>query len=58
MVAMPLYFDINTKTVVDYPENVAEHPVLGRSLVPYVEPEDEAKPAPAVVVAATPSKKD
>jgi hypothetical protein len=31
---MPLYRDTNTQTITEYPVEIGEHPVLGRSLVP------------------------
>lgn len=32
----PLYRDTTTNALVDLPENVGNHPVLGRNLEPYV----------------------
>lgn len=58
---MPLYRDTNTQIVTNYPVEIGEHPVLGRSLVlcdpdapvvevdaPVAETPVSAEPAPEV----------
>ena len=48
---MPIYLDTSTNVIVDYPENIFEHPVLGKFLVPYT-PGDECYEEDKVVVEA------
>lgn len=42
---MPLYLDTTTNVVVDLPENVGTHSVLGAHLVPY-QADSEPEPEP------------
>ena len=46
---MPIYHDVDTDAFAEYPENIGNHPVLGRSLELVVEREEaeaEAKVEP------------
>ena len=45
---MPIYRDVNTGAIAEYPENIGAHPILGRSLELVVEHEPEVKPEPEV----------
>ena len=51
---MPLYRDLDTNVVSDYPPNIGSHPVLGARLEPYV-PDVECYEEDKVVVEAASS---